>query len=82
MKIQSGSIPRLPKNGDFRMTSRSGLKIRMVLFLNFPIKVRVTERIRWDSVYMVHGFGHAQKADETMFWQRRKRYTTDYKGSD
>ena len=27
----------------------------------FPIKVRVTERIRWDSVYMVHGFGHAEK---------------------
>lgn len=25
----------------------------------FPIRVRVTERIRWDSVYMVHGFGHA-----------------------
>lgn len=24
----------------------------------FTIKVRVTERIRWDSVYMVHGFGH------------------------
>ena len=28
---------------------------------DFPIKVRVTERIRWDSVYMVHGFGHTQK---------------------
>ena len=27
----------------------------------FPIKVRVTERIRWDSVYMYHGFGHANK---------------------
>jgi thiosulfate reductase/polysulfide reductase chain A len=27
----------------------------------FPIKVRVTERIRWDSVYMVHGFGHGEK---------------------
>jgi thiosulfate reductase/polysulfide reductase chain A len=27
----------------------------------FSIKVRVTERIRWDSVYMVHGFGHDQK---------------------
>jgi thiosulfate reductase/polysulfide reductase chain A len=27
----------------------------------FPIKVRVTERIRWDSVYMVHGFGHHEK---------------------
>ncbi len=28
---------------------------------SFPIKVRVTERIRWDSVYMVHGFGHGDK---------------------
>lgn len=27
----------------------------------FPIRVRITERIRWDSVYMVHGFGHAQQ---------------------
>ncbi len=25
----------------------------------FPVQVRVTERIRWDSVYMVHGFGHS-----------------------
>jgi thiosulfate reductase/polysulfide reductase chain A len=24
----------------------------------FSIKVRITERIRWDSVYMYHGFGH------------------------
>jgi thiosulfate reductase/polysulfide reductase chain A len=29
---------------------------------SFPIKVRITERIRWDSVYMVHGFGHSDKA--------------------
>ena len=28
---------------------------------SFPIKVRITERIRWDSIYMVHGFGHANK---------------------
>ena len=28
---------------------------------SFPIKVRVTERIRWDSVYMVHGFGHTDR---------------------
>ena len=27
----------------------------------FPIKVRITERIRWDSIYMVHGFGHNDK---------------------
>lgn len=28
---------------------------------SFPIKVRVTERIGLDSVYMVHGFGHRDK---------------------
>jgi thiosulfate reductase/polysulfide reductase chain A len=28
---------------------------------DFPIKVRITERIRWDSVFMVHGFGHKEK---------------------
>lgn len=33
----------------------------------FPIKVRVTERIRWDSVYMVHGFGHDQKKLERCY---------------
>lgn len=27
----------------------------------FPIKVRVTERTRWDSVYVVHGFGHSNE---------------------
>ncbi len=27
----------------------------------FSIKVRITERIRWDSVYMVHGFGRDNK---------------------
>ena len=28
---------------------------------DFPVKVRVTERTRFDSVYIVHGFGHADK---------------------
>ena len=28
---------------------------------NFSINVRITERIRWDSVYMVHGFGHSSR---------------------
>jgi len=28
---------------------------------DFPIRARVTERIRWDSIYMVHGFGHKDK---------------------
>jgi len=28
---------------------------------SFPIQARVTERVRWDTVYMVHGFGHTNK---------------------
>jgi thiosulfate reductase/polysulfide reductase chain A len=31
------------------------------------IKVRITERIRWDSIYMVHGFGHKQKQMKRCF---------------
>lgn len=46
-----------------------GLKNRQEVYLEnqdgivskFPLKVRITERIRWDSVYMVHGFGHDNK---------------------
>jgi thiosulfate reductase / polysulfide reductase chain A len=34
---------------------------------DFPVKVRVTERIRWDSVYIVHGFGHSQKQMKRSF---------------
>jgi thiosulfate reductase/polysulfide reductase chain A len=34
---------------------------------DFSIRVRVTERIRWDSVYMVHGFGHNQKKLQRCF---------------
>ncbi len=37
------------------------LKNQDGIVTSFPIKVRVTERIRWDSVYMVHGFGHNVK---------------------
>jgi thiosulfate reductase/polysulfide reductase chain A len=42
------------KNGDYVWIQNTKEVIS-----TFPIKVRVTERIRWDSVYMVHGFGHA-----------------------
>jgi len=34
---------------------------------DFKIKVRITERIRWDSIYMVHGFGHSQKQMKRCF---------------
>jgi thiosulfate reductase/polysulfide reductase chain A len=44
------------KSGDFVW-----LKNQDDVVSDFPVKVRVTERIRWDSVYMVHGFGHSNK---------------------
>lgn len=34
---------------------------------DFQIRVRITERIRWDSAYMVHGFGHNQKKLQRCF---------------
>ena len=37
------------------------LKNQDDIISTFPIKVRVTERVRWDSVYMYHGFGHNNK---------------------
>lgn len=37
------------------------LKNQDDIISDFPVKARITERIRWDSVYMVHGFGHARK---------------------
>ncbi len=44
------------KNGD-----RVYLKNQDGVRSSFTVAVRVTERIRWDSVYMVHGFGHSKK---------------------
>jgi len=52
-----------------RVANEWGLKNDQYIWLKnqddvvstFPIKVRVTERIRWDSIYMVHGFGHNNK---------------------
>jgi len=37
------------------------LKNQDNILSTFSIKVRITERVRWDSVYMVHGFGHDNK---------------------
>lgn len=49
--------------------AKQGLKMNQLVWLEnqdgvlseFPIKVRVTERIGKDCVYMVHGFGHNNK---------------------
>lgn len=49
-----------------KVAGQWGLKNKQYIWLknqdgivsDFPIQVRITERIRWDSIYMVHGFGH------------------------
>jgi len=43
-------------NGDY-----VHLKNQAGIVSDFPVKVKVTQRIRKDAVYMVHGFGHTSK---------------------
>lgn len=53
--------PKVAKEWDLTTGQYIWLKNQDGIISGFPVKVRVTERIRWDSVYMVHGFGHDQK---------------------
>ena len=53
--------PMVAKEWGLKPDQYIWLKNQNDIISDFPIKVRVTERIRWDSVYMVHGFGHAEK---------------------
>jgi thiosulfate reductase/polysulfide reductase chain A len=53
--------PKIAKMWGLKNDQYIWLKNQDGVVSQFPIKVRVTERIRWDSVYMVHGFGHARK---------------------
>ncbi|MDF1546973.1 MAG: molybdopterin-dependent oxidoreductase [Bacteroidales bacterium] len=53
--------PKVAKEWDLKNDQKIWLKNQDGAISSFPIKVRVTERIRWDSVYMVHGFGHKDK---------------------
>jgi thiosulfate reductase/polysulfide reductase chain A len=53
--------PKVARILDLRSGQEVWLKNQDGIISDFAIKVRVTERIRWDSVYMVHGFGHTNK---------------------
>lgn len=53
--------PQVAKLWGFKKDQYIWLKNQDGAVSTFPIKVRVTERIRWDSIYMVHGFGHHHK---------------------
>ncbi len=50
--------PKVAKVWELKNGQEVWLENQDGIVSTFPIKVRVTERIRWDSVYMVHGFGH------------------------
>lgn len=53
--------PKVAKIWGLENDQKVYLKNQDGVVSDFPIKVRITERIRWDSVYMVHGFGQTQK---------------------
>ena len=53
--------PKVAKEWYLKNGQSIWLKNQDEIISSYSIKVRVTERIRYDSVYMVHGFGHTQK---------------------
>jgi thiosulfate reductase / polysulfide reductase chain A len=59
--------PKVAKVWGIKQDQYIWLKNQDNVVSEFPVKVRVTERIRWDSVYMVHGFGHAQRQMKRCF---------------
>ncbi|MDQ1297261.1 MAG: thiosulfate reductase / polysulfide reductase chain [Bacteroidota bacterium] len=59
--------PKVAKEWGIKSDQMIWLKNQDDVVSEFPVKVRVTERIRWDSVYMVHGFGHTQKQMKRCF---------------
>jgi len=50
--------PKVAANWQLKDGQEVWLKNQDGATTDFPAKVRITERIRWDSVYIVHGFGH------------------------
>jgi thiosulfate reductase / polysulfide reductase chain A len=53
--------PKVAKEWGLQNEQQIWLKNQDGAVTDFPVKVRITERIRWDSVYIIHGFGHTQK---------------------
>jgi len=59
--------PKVAELWNLKKDQEIWLKNQDGVVSGFPIKVRITERIRWDSIYMVHGFGHSKKAMQRAF---------------
>ena len=52
---------KVAKNWQIKNNQYIWLKNQDGAISTFPIKARITERISWNAVYMVHGFGHSDK---------------------
>ncbi len=53
--------PKVARMMSLKTNQEVWLKNQDDIISTFSIKVRVTERVRWDSIYMYHGFGHNNK---------------------
>jgi thiosulfate reductase/polysulfide reductase chain A len=53
--------PKVAREWDLKNDQEVYLENQDGVVSDFPVKVRVTERIRFDSIYIVHGFGHSDK---------------------
>lgn len=53
--------PRVADQWGIKKDQYIWLKNQDDVVSEFPVKVRITERIRFDSIYMVHGYGHSNK---------------------
>jgi thiosulfate reductase/polysulfide reductase chain A len=53
--------PKVASNWQLKEGQEIWLKNQDGIVTPFPAKVRITERVRWDSVYMAHGFGHTNQ---------------------
>ena len=54
--------PKVARIWDLKNGQEVWLKNQDDVISSFSIKVRITERIRFDSVYMIHGFGKSKKS--------------------
>jgi thiosulfate reductase/polysulfide reductase chain A len=50
--------PKVARILSLKSNQEVWLKNQDDVISTFSIKLRITERVRWDSVYMYHGFGH------------------------
>jgi len=61
--------PKVARKWELKNGQEVWLKNHQGVVSDFSIKVRITERIRWDSVYMTHGFGHTARKLTRAFGQ-------------